>query len=420
MNADHLSAVTSSRHSPARGPSVASRRAPGRCRAVTGYVGAVVIALGAAACGTPADSENAPGPYTGTFNGVPSGAQPVPGAPPASNTNGATGVLGPVSPSNPGGEQTGADVPLDGASNGASAGNAATNDGAGGSASAPPAMTGEGGSSMAGAAGAGMTAPGGAQGTGGAPMPPSIPPPVTPPPVTPPPVQGRGCAEGVAFFCEDFESRAVGTAQANADWSPSSNNGSVSIDGMLARGGARSLRIQTQGNGNARINLLGFAPPNNSLFGRMYLQAEAFPTAPAYAHFTLVEAAGTSGALVRPIGGQFIPDVPGTFWGPGTDRGPSGDWTNWQATVPTEAGRWICMEWEMNAADNNMNIWLDGVAKPELSVSTTDHPLNTTPFTFPDFDRIWIGWELYQGGPTPNQFTLWFDDIVLSTERVGC
>jgi hypothetical protein len=229
---------------------------------------------------------------------------------------------------------------------------------------------------------------------------------------------GQGCAPGQAFFCEDFEDLAVGTAQATADWSPS-GNGSLSIDAGTARG-ARSLLIQTNGNGNGRMQLNAFSPPGNSFFGRMYLFMDQFPVAPAYAHFTLVEAAGNGAGVIRPVGGQYIPDVNDTLWGPGSDQGPTGDWTNWQETTPTEDGRWICMEWEMNSANSAINVWIDGQAKPELSVSRTVHGGNAVDFVFPQFNRIWLGWELYQGGPTPSQFSLWLDDVVLSTQRVGC
>jgi hypothetical protein len=31
-----------------------------------------------------------------------------------------------------------------------------------------------------------------------------------------------------------------------------------------------------------------------------------------------------------------------------------------------------------------------------------------------------LGWQLYQGGPTPDHYDLWLDDIALSSTRVGC
>jgi hypothetical protein len=364
--------------------------------------------VAAVACSAPpgSDEDDGPPPFQGVINPAQNGVQPAA----VTGTTGTPGALG-MNGNAPGTGQTAEGQPnaapltpsntatSPASSSGANAGNA----GAGGSASTAPAGTG----SMA-------------TGTGGASMqPPTDPnaPPVVTPPVVTPPFVGAGC-DGNAFFCEDFESFSAGPAQSNVAWAPDSSNGSVSIDSQLALD-TRSLHIQTQGNGRARINLASFAPPNNSFFGRMEVQVEAFPSAPDYAHFTLVELTGAGAGLVRPVGGQFIPGT-GTVWGPGTDGGPSGDWTNWKPSAPTVAGRWVCMEWELKAADNNINIWLDGVAQPELSVSTTSHALNSVPFVFPTFNTMWIGWQLYQGGPTPNQFNLWFDDIVLSTQRVGC
>jgi hypothetical protein len=53
-------------------------------------------------------------------------------------------------------------------------------------------------------------------------------------------------------------------------------------------------------------------------------------------------------------------------------------------------------------------------------VSTNNHGGNQVPFVFPQFQSMWLGWQLYQGGSTPGQFNLWYDDIVIATERVGC
>jgi endoglucanase len=155
----------------------------------------------------------------------------------------------------------------------------------------------------------------------------------------------------------------------------------------------------------------------------MWAWVTAFPTQPDYAHFTLVEASGTgNGSLVRPLGGQYIPGkangVP--LWGVGSDGGPTGDWTNWKETAPTSAGRWTCLEWQMQGSDNSVNVWIDGIAKPELSVSTKNHGGANVDFVFPAINQIKLGWQLYQGGSTPNNFDIWLDDVALHTSRVGC
>jgi hypothetical protein len=221
-----------------------------------------------------------------------------------------------------------------------------------------------------------------------------------------------------ALFCETFESYAEGPAVAANGWSPVTSSGTLTIDGVHARG-AKALHVHTDGNGRAYLQLSPFNPPNNSFFGRMRVWVTAFPTAPNYAHWTLVEAAGTGAGLIRPIGGQYIEGM-GNLFGAGSDGGPTGDWTNWRATAPAEAGKWVCLEWELTATNNAINVWIDGVAKPELSVTTTSHGGTAVDFVFPTFNRVWFGWWLYQGGPTPPAYDVWIDDIGLASQRLGC
>lgn len=223
------------------------------------------------------------------------------------------------------------------------------------------------------------------------------------------------------LFCEDFESVALGSPSSSA-WRIERNNSTVTIDGTHARG-SRALRITAPGGASGFLVPTTFAPPNNSFFGRMWVWVDAFPTRPDYAHFTLVEASGSgNGTLVRPVGGQYIPGrgYGSALWGTGADGGPTGDWTRWQESTTATGGRWTCMEWQMQAANNSMTVWIDGIVRPELSVSTTDHGGNNVDFVFPTFNKIKLGWQLYQGGSTPANIDVWLDDLALSSTRVGC
>jgi len=227
------------------------------------------------------------------------------------------------------------------------------------------------------------------------------------------------CATGsTTLFCEDFENYAPGPAEAANGWKPVTGNGTLTIDATHAQG-KNALHVQTQGNGKAYIQLSPFAPPENSFYGRLRMWVTALPSAPDYAHFTLVEAAGTEPGVVRPIGGQFIPGK-GNLWGAGSDAGATGDWTNWKESAPAEAGKWVCVEWSMAAANNQIQIWIDGMAKPDLTVDTKTHGGSSVDFVFPKFNSIWFGWWLYQGGPMPSQFDVWLDDIALGNARLGC
>jgi hypothetical protein len=289
---------------------------------------------------------------------------------------------------------------------GGAGGGAGTSANAGGSAGAPVASAGAGGVPSV-SAGAGGGAGASAEPT-----------PVTDPFPAP---AGPGCGPA-AFFCEGFEELAVGPAQQNDAWRP---EGSASIDEQ-AMEGARALRLQPGGGQFARIALEGFAPPNNSLFGRMFLRIEALPTSPNFAHWVVVEATGSgSSERVRPLGGQFIDiqdrSIRTNFWGVGADGGPTGDWTDWDNGNPVEAvaATWQCIEWRMNAADSAIDVWIDEQFQPSLSVTRDDNPRGV-PFVFPTFNNMTIGWGVFQGGTTPNQFDVHIDDIVLSSERAGC
>lgn len=229
------------------------------------------------------------------------------------------------------------------------------------------------------------------------------------------PLVGSGCNDS-AIFCEDFESLAVGTAQASNGWSP---EGNVTIDTEAIRG-ERSLRLQPNGGQFARIVLNDFAPPGNGFFGRMYVHVDQYPTAPNFAHYVLVEVTGTgSSERTRPVGGQLIQSEGLNMWGPGSDGGATGDWTNWQPSSPTRDGVWECVEWRMDDANDRMDVWIDEVFQADLS--SDGNPNNPgAQFVFPQFNSIWFGWWVFQGGTVPAQFDVHLDDIVLSSERIGC
>ncbi|MTE17932.1 hypothetical protein F0L17_02045 [Streptomyces sp. TRM43335] len=237
----------------------------------------------------------------------------------------------------------------------------------------------------------------------------------------------RGCAAGAALlFCEDFEDlpRGAGTSP---NWGVDTRHGTLAVEVDRGRGGKhrhnRVLRLRTEGNGHAFVEVDDFDAPGNGFFGRMRVRVDAFPTVPDWAHFTLVEAVGRGdGSVVRPIGGQYVPTVGGgvPLWGVGSDGGPTGDWTDWRESAPAEAGRWTCLEWELDASDNRVSVRIDGEPKPDLTVTTTRHGGNPVDFVLPDVDTVRIGRQLYQGDPTPDSYDLLLDDLALSTERVGC
>ncbi|QCB92527.1 hypothetical protein [Cellulomonas shaoxiangyii] len=229
------------------------------------------------------------------------------------------------------------------------------------------------------------------------------------------------CADRSLLFCEDFEALPTGGA-ATMRWGVDTRNGTLTVERVRTdrRGPqAKALRVHTADNGRAFM-VVPVDPPDNSFYGRIRVRVEEFPTAPDWAHYTLVEASGVGAGVVRPVGGQYAPTVPGVFWGVGSDGGPTGDWTSWQESSPSVADRWQCIEWQLDASDNRVQVWIDGDLQEELTVDTETAGGADVPFVFPDVTEVKVGWQLYQGGTTPAEFDLWLDDVAFGTEQIGC
>jgi hypothetical protein len=242
-----------------------------------------------------------------------------------------------------------------------------------------------------------------------------------PPPHGGRPMSNAGCAGPTQLFCEDFETLPVG-AGASSQWSADTQQGTVAVEAGHSAGRGKVLHLHTDGNGRAFLTVNNFVAPANSYFGRIMVKVDAFPTAPDWAHFTMIEATGSAagGEIVRPFGGQYAPTNNGTFLGIGADGGPTGDWTNWRESAPAVAGTWRCVEWEMQAADNRVTLWLDGADNPDLTVSTKSHGGSTADFVLPVVSTIKIGWQLYQANPTPAAYNVLLDNIALGSTRIGC
>ncbi|MEV4703336.1 hypothetical protein [Actinoplanes sp. NPDC049316] len=227
----------------------------------------------------------------------------------------------------------------------------------------------------------------------------------------------RGCPPRDALFCEDFDRLPAGGAS-SLDWGIDTRNGTLTVE-RRAAGRGKVLHVRTVDNGRAFLRVDDLAVPPEGFYGRMRMRVDAFPAAPDWAHFTLVEATGTGSAeVVRPVGGQYVPTAGRALWGIGADGGPTGDWTAWTESAPAAADRWQCVEWRLDTATNTVTTWFDGAAT--LTATEDEHGGNPVPFVLPTVDTVKIGWQLYQSGTTPAGFDLWIDDIALSSRRVGC
>lgn len=373
-------------------------------------VGVVSLSLVVLACSAPPgaedDGDSVPdylGPVPGSGVQPPGNAGVNPGVNPGTNNPGTNGT-GATPPSSEAVGNNG-NVPIDGANNGNNSGSNGTptnpppTGGTGGSAMTPPPQNGGvGGSSMQ-PSGTGGSDPGqvGQGGSG------SVPPGNTdPPPNNPPPV-GAGCGDG-AIFCEDFDAIALGPLTTTVNRMRPDRT--VNVIEEPGRGRVLQVLAGTGYNNKSGVYLDNFAAPNNSHFGRAFIRVGQFPTAGGD-HWVIVEATlNENGERVRPVGGQF------QRWAPGS-AGPSGDWTDWTESDAVATGAaWECVEWQINGANgaNDVVLWVNG---------TEVLPLDHANFNLPAFNLLWLGWVVYQTGQPPTH-DVRFDDVVISTERVGC
>lgn len=225
------------------------------------------------------------------------------------------------------------------------------------------------------------------------------------------------CAKLDAQLCEDFE---TGTLDKTL-WEVGGNEAIIETGKSMR--GSHSAHFHTDNNGFSFIKeKKTFPAVNNTFWGRMFFYVDALPVTPDYAHFTIIEGAGSGDSSFVREGGQY------RKFGVGTDNGPSGDWTNIDAD-PTKASAkeipekaWMCVEWLYKGDTNETRFFWDGVEHPSLytfpKVAHGDKP--NVDYNLPNFNSVWVGWWMYQNNPVPDHFDVWIDEIAIDKARIGC
>ena len=82
---------------------------------------------------------------------------------------------------------------------------------------------------------------------------------------------------------------------------------------------------------------------------------------------------------------------------------------------------WRCVEFQVDSDQGLLQTWVDGVAIPGLRIDGVSTPEVDEQWLrrgayHPSLDDLRLGWESYAG----TDMTLWFDDIALAGQRIGC
>jgi hypothetical protein len=260
----------------------------------------------------------------------------------------------------------------------------------------------------------------------------TTPPPTTTTTTTAPPTTttttppgGGGCPAGVVF-CDGFENQAGTTPSGrwSVDTPSCSGTGNVAISSTVAHSGGKSL----QANGFDGYCNHVFADDttdmatvtSNDWFVRFWMM-HTTPLPTGHVTFlamndsadgnTDLRLGGQNGALMwnRQLDDQTLPD-----------QSPAGVAQSY--VLPTNT--WTCVEFEVNGTNGHINTWVNGSAIPGLTENGTpvsnvsDQWVQGNGATWrPHLTDLKLGWESYGGGGND---TLWFDDVALSSSRIGC
>jgi hypothetical protein len=253
------------------------------------------------------------------------------------------------------------------------------------------------------------------------------------------PETGGGPPEpcATARFCDHFESYPEGSPPGGM-WKIDTKLGAVTVVTEQHFGGGKAVKFTTPASSDSKTAYMRLAEsvfpiPGNAYYGRMMFLLESAPAASV--HWTFIQAGGVVQgqnyhALYRYGGQQPVPlegsvgnqlmanyDTPDSYSG----IGPASDCWFHADKVVVPVARWTCAEWLFDGQNDTMRFWLDGVAVDSLTMQHTGQGCVAQPAAYewqaPNFADLELGWESYM---PDGERTLYVDDVVISTERVGC
>jgi Cellulose binding domain len=237
-----------------------------------------------------------------------------------------------------------------------------------------------------------------------------------------PSVTTTGSPCNATVFCDGFENQ-TGTVPSGR-WSVStpdcSGTGTVSVDSAVVHTGSKSVRV----NGGASYcnhvfidDTADMPAAGQDVFVRFWVRHDT-PLPTGHVTFLAMTDAADGGTSLR-LGGQNG----ALMWNRQSDdatlpdQSPAG--VAQSVTLPVNT--WQCIEFEVNYANGDINTWVNGTSVPGLTedgVATpnVDNQWLANHSWRPRLTDLRLGWESYASETD----TLWFDDVALSSTRIGC
>ncbi|KEY71785.1 hypothetical protein S7711_06536 [Stachybotrys chartarum IBT 7711] len=219
----------------------------------------------------------------------------------------------------------------------------------------------------------------------------------------------------LAQISDDFE--AGWDTSRWTTYAPDCNQGgTIALDTTVAHSGRASMRVNGAGGYCGHVFFGTTAIPSGDLYVRTWVRALRAFTA---AHVTFITMPDTSLGTNRHlrIGGQSNILMFNRESDDATlpDLSPQGI----AASAPLPAGEFQCFEYHVGT-DGTIETWLNGNAISGLQAGpNANNPYGSqwmrTSYS-PRLTGVYFGWESY-GGDTN---TFWYDDVAISSSRVGC
>jgi hypothetical protein len=210
-----------------------------------------------------------------------------------------------------------------------------------------------------------------------------------------------GPCGAASFLCTDFEADAIPPELVFFPEYLRANQSLISIDSALARGGSRSLKVT----GNEFSQMLAATVPSK-FWGRLYLRSD---TDIQQGHNTYV-AAGTSDG--DPNNGEYVRigehqcQLELNRKSDDKELLSNGGQYTCSGGVKLLADTWYCLEFLYDGPGSETRVFVDGSEITELHA-------DWGPYEYKVFK---LGFEKYHGAAK----TLWYDDLALAPERIGC
>lgn len=194
-----------------------------------------------------------------------------------------------------------------------------------------------------------------------------------------------------AFFCDDFEQGTLGAAPPGM-WDPNSQG---IVTGDHAHSGTRAVRLD-EGFNFQSLPLVG---ASDVLFARVMMWS-AFQGDTADSRYSIMSVETDAGhqAAIDSNGHLLV-----------IHHYPNGE-SGIDSTLSVPTGQWTCIETSYDRTTRTFRSWVDGAEAVELAA-----PASTE--VIPDAWTLFqLSGVVYHGGTT----TQYYDDVALSTQRIGC